>query len=147
MEVRQGLYKVDLSDESMYGQVTDIRKVFLVVLKDNAGILNTGDDTRDVYLYYEGGAAIGTIRVNPKEEGFKLERIAVRKECQSKGVGRRMMLLVHDIYVPKLGEGQKLFLHSQVEVVTFYEKCGYEKVGDIFEESGLLHYRMELRTK
>ena len=145
MEVREGLYKVDITDQSMYGLVADIRSVFLEDLKENAGILPIGDDTTDVYLYFENGVAVGTARSKPKEDGFKLERIAVRKECQSKGIGRQMMKQLHDIYVPKLKEGQTIYLHSIVKIVQFYERCGYVKVGDLFLEAEIEHFRMELK--
>lgn len=34
------------------------------------------------------------------------------------------------------------YMHAQQQVIPFYEKAGFEKVGDLFEEAGIMHYKM-----
>ena len=36
------------------------------------------------------------------------------------------------------------YLHAQVQVVGFYEKVGFKKIGDEFDEVGIMHYKMIL---
>jgi predicted GNAT family N-acyltransferase len=36
-------------------------------------------------------------------------------------------------------------MHAQQQVIPFYEKLGFVKEGDIFEEAGIMHYKMTLR--
>ena len=37
-----------------------------------------------------------------------------------------------------------IYLHAQVDVIPFYEKIGFIKEGDQFEEAGIQHYKMYL---
>ena len=134
MEARDGLVRVDLADKDLLAQVSDLRRVFLDVMTEEN--LNEGDERCDVYLYYEDGFCYGTARAYPKEEGFKLERIVVKKDLRSKGIGRKIMQLLHEIYIPKLKPSQKIFLHAKPSVAPFYEKCGYVSNGDIYQDDG-----------
>ena len=34
------------------------------------------------------------------------------------------------------------YLHAQVQVVDFYKKVGFKKTGKLFEEAGIMHYKM-----
>ena len=36
------------------------------------------------------------------------------------------------------------YLHAQVQVVEFYEKVGFKKIGEKFDEVGIMHYKMIL---
>ena len=36
------------------------------------------------------------------------------------------------------------YLHAQVQVVKFYEKVGFKKIGEKFDEVGIMHYKMIL---
>jgi predicted GNAT family N-acyltransferase len=36
------------------------------------------------------------------------------------------------------------YLHAQVQVVEFYEKVGFKKIGEKFDEVGIMHYQMIL---
>jgi predicted GNAT family N-acyltransferase len=34
------------------------------------------------------------------------------------------------------------YLHAQLQAVPFYEKLGFSREGDVFDEAGILHVRM-----
>ena len=34
------------------------------------------------------------------------------------------------------------YMHAQEQVIPFYEKVGFIKEGDLFEEAGIMHYKM-----
>ena len=38
------------------------------------------------------------------------------------------------------------YMHAQEQVIPFYEKVGFEKSGNIFEEAGIMHYKMEYKA-
>ncbi len=38
-----------------------------------------------------------------------------------------------------------IYLHAQVQVVGFYEKFGFEKFGEKFQECEIWHYAMKLK--
>jgi len=38
---------------------------------------------------------------------------------------------------------KNIYLHSQVNAVTYYERAGFVKKGDMFVEANIKHYMME----
>ncbi len=87
----------------------------------------------------------GTARWRFTDKGVKLERFAVLKSMRNKGVGQALVQAVlDDIASHKDTAGKKLYLHAQLDAVPLYSKFGFQKVGDIFEECNIKHYKMEL---
>ena len=81
---------------------------------------------------------VGTCRYRNTELGIKLERFAVLYDYRGHSVGDALInhclvLLKNESYV---------YLNAQVQVVNFYSKYGFKKVGPQFEEAGILHFRM-----
>ncbi len=74
--------------------------------------------------------------------GVKIGRMAVLPECRGRGIGREVL----DYLVAAARErGARLaYLHAQVPVEGFYLKYGFRPVGEVFEEAGIPHRRMEL---
>jgi len=82
---------------------------------------------------------VGTGRLNP---AGKISRIAVIAGVRGRGIGRQILLQL-------LGEARRLgirepYLHAQVQAMSFYEKFGFEKKGEVFDEAGIPHVRMSL---
>jgi predicted GNAT family N-acyltransferase len=71
----------------------------------------------------------------------RLRQMAVLNNLQGKGIGRALMQFAENI-ARDLGY-KKLMMHARVTAVGFYEKLGYEVVGDVFEEVTLPHNTME----
>lgn len=91
----------------------------------------------------EEGQACGTARWRFTEKGIKLERFAVLKECRGAGVGSALVAAVlADIDKQPEAAGKTLYLHGQLTAVPLYEKFGFEKKGEQFEECDILHYLM-----
>lgn len=89
------------------------------------------------------GNALGTARWRKTEKGIKLERFAVRKDWRGKGVGSMLLeSILEDIIYSSNSEGAFLYLHAQISALPLYEKFGFKKEGDIFEECGIKHYKM-----
>ena len=38
-----------------------------------------------------------------------------------------------------------IYMHAQMQVLPFYEKFGFIKEGEKFEEAGIMHYKMTLK--
>lgn len=73
----------------------------------------------------------------------KIRQVAVSDELQSRGIGTELMRFAEE-YIAR--EGASLIsIHAREEVVPFYTKLGYEKVGERFIEVGIGHFRMEKR--
>lgn len=92
----------------------------------------------------EEGKACGTARWRFTDKGVKLERFAVLKECRAAGVGSALVAAVlEDINRHPEAAGKTLYLHGQLTAVPLYEKFGFEKKGEPFEECDIVHYLME----
>lgn len=85
-------------------------------------------------LAYVQGQAVGTARF--LHDG-SISRVAVLKQWRGLGVGRQMVLYLTAL--AKQRQYTKVHLHAQVSAFDFYQKLGFELVGDTFEEAGILH--------
>ncbi|MEE2954057.1 MAG: GNAT family N-acetyltransferase [Bacteroidota bacterium] len=91
------------------------------------------------FILFENNKACATARYRETKNGIKLERFAVLKEDRGKGYGMQILLkMLEDIQEIN----KTKYLHAQVQVVPFYEKVGFKKVGRIFEEAEIMHYKM-----
>ena len=88
---------------------------------------------------------VGTARWRVTPNGVKLERFAVLEDDRGKGVGQALVVAVlEDILNHPETATMNKYLHSQLSAVPLYLKFGFEKVGDIFEECNIMHYKMQL---
>jgi predicted GNAT family N-acyltransferase len=92
------------------------------------------------FLLFEDEVALATARHRETEKGFKLERFAVLEVARGKGYGMQILqAILHD-----LKDEKKLkYMHAQQQVIPFYEKVGFKKIGNLFEEAGIMHYKMK----
>ena len=95
--------------------------------------------------------AVGTARFRVTQrhgdysaKKIKLERFAVLEEERGKKTGQKMV----EFALQQIKEKEEyknvelIYLHAQLAAVSLYERCGFKKEGDIFDESGILHYKM-----
>jgi predicted GNAT family N-acyltransferase len=93
------------------------------------------------YLGLVDGQPAGTARWRITNYGIKLERFAVLKIHRNKGVAAAILKrVIHDTLQP----GVKIYMHAQLTAQGFYEKYGFKTEGDIFDECGIMHYKMYL---
>jgi len=83
-----------------------------------------------------------TARHRKTENGYKLERFAVLKSERGKGLGHQILKHILEDLSDFKG---LIYMHAQVEVIPFYEKLGFIKEGNQFEEAGIQHYKMKLK--
>lgn len=91
------------------------------------------------YLLIFNDKYIGTARRRLTSQGVKLERFAVLPKYRNRGLGKKLLQIVMEDLKSYPGQ---IYLNAQQMVVSFYEQAGFEKVGDPFEEAGILHFRM-----
>jgi predicted GNAT family N-acyltransferase len=78
------------------------------------------------------------------EEGHqtvRLRQMAVMNDLQGKGVGRALMQFAENLARDR--GYKKITMHARKNAVGFYEKMGYRKVGEEFEEITIPHVIME----
>ena len=96
-------------------------------------------DTSSVHaVAFIGATAVGTGRLLP--DGH-IGRMAVLKPWRQQKIGSTLLrLLMLEAYARGLNH---LILHAQTSAATFYERFGFTRCGEEFEEAGIAHVRME----
>ena len=118
----------------------------LAVLRTPLGLSFTEEElareSSDVHLAcHEGGKLIGCLVIVPLGEGvIKMRQVAVSPELQGQGIGRLLVEAAEGI--ARSRGFIRMTLHARTTAVPFYERLGYEKVGEEFEEVTVPHWEM-----
>ena len=102
------------------------------------------EDTAAHFLATYNGEPAGVARWRETDKGVKLERFAVLPEFRSKEVGGHILKQVLADVLP-LHAGKTIYLHAQLPAINFYSRHGFEKVGEMFSECDIDHYKMVLK--
>ena len=71
----------------------------------------------------------------------RLRQMAVLNNLQGKGIGKAMMQFAENIARDR--GFRKIMMHARKSATGFYEKLGYQVIGNEFEEVTLPHFVME----
>jgi predicted GNAT family N-acyltransferase len=87
------------------------------------------------------GTPCGAARWRKTDVGVKLERFAVLTDYRNQQAGAA---LLHQVLqdVDAAWPGAVVYLNAQLPAVRFYERHGFKKVGEMFEECDIEHYKM-----
>jgi predicted GNAT family N-acyltransferase len=89
---------------------------------------------------WDGAKPIGTARLDLKQQG-RVGRVSVLRQFRRGGIGTRLM---HALEQEARRHGlPKLWFHSQVSAVPFYETLGYRAFGEEYLEADIPHLSME----
>lgn len=83
----------------------------------------TGDLT--FYILYVDGKAVGTLRSNQKENGLKIERVAVLEEYRGNGYGSIMLNKLVEMLKSTRKEGEQIYSYIQAQTQSYYERNGF----------------------
>jgi predicted GNAT family N-acyltransferase len=104
------------------------------------------DDMCDHFIAYKNDIAVGTGRLRysliDTKMLAKVERMAVLPEQRGKGIGKVIMQKMHDYLKEK--NVHEVTLHVQQPLKSFYEKFGYEQIGEAFLDADRPHIAMRL---
>ena len=126
----------------------DLIKVFIVrgiVFIEEQGVPYTIEhDEHDLsatrILGEMDGEPFAAGRIRTLGECAKLERVAIRKAYRGRNLGHELTDFM--ISVAKEQGFKKYKVHAQSYLTDFYQKHGFEIVGDMFKEAGIDHYLM-----
>jgi predicted GNAT family N-acyltransferase len=101
-----------------------------------------GKDSEAIhFVAYDDGAPVGAARLRePDPEVGKVERVAVLASRRGEGIGRDVMAELED--TARSEDVERLTLHAQTHVESFYHELGYETTSDVFQEAGIDHVEM-----
>ena len=126
-----------------YGQVLELRRI---ILREPLGLDWSEADLEHEaeewhFGAWEGDQLAGCVAMRWLDGGrVKLRQMAVAEDWQGQGVGQR---LVEEVLRVMAGEGaEEVELHSREEAVGFYQRFGFRREGEPFEEVGIRHWRM-----
>jgi len=84
---------------------------------------------------------VGCAGLYPQAEGIvRLRQMAVAPTLQGRGVGARLLAFAED-WARQNGIA-RMETHARLVARGFYERCGYEAYGDVFEEITIPHIKM-----
>ena len=93
------------------------------------------------FLITLGETPIGTIRYRHTEEGYKIERFAILKEYQRKGLGTQAFKFFVEYIAGKFNPC-KIYFHAQTYIKDMYSKLGFIEEGEEFLEANIKHIKM-----
>lgn len=135
------IIRFDYPDKELFKEAAKIRtKVFIEEQNTDFGEEFDGKDEEAIhYLVYYKGKPAATGRRRITNEGHKLERFAVYKEFRGKHLA---VSLMNEMLNDVLPTDKIIYLNAQAYAEKFYEKFGFKKVGEMFFEANIEHYKM-----
>jgi len=92
--------------------------------------------------YTDDNHLLGTLVMKPLDNAqVKMRQVAVFPEHQKKGIGQ-LMVAASEVY-SRENNFKEIVLSARVPAIPFYEKLGYEVVGEMYVEVGVDHYQMK----
>lgn len=131
------------ADQTLYNKALEIRQqVFIEELSVDPTLEIENEEFCRFYLIFIDDKPAGTARWRETEKGIKLERFALLPEFRNQGTGTILLKRILDDVTPFY---KKIYLHSQLNAVSYYQRQGFVKSGDIFTEAFIQHYLMILQ--
>ena len=96
------------------------------------------------YLARVEGQPAGAARWRPTENGVKLERFAVLPAFRNQRVGEALVQRVLADIRAEAPDAAQVYMHAQLRAIPLYERTGFQKEGEMFEECDIQHYKMVL---
>ena len=86
---------------------------------------------------------VGIGRLIQIEEGYKIGRIAIKKEARKCGYGEFIVRMLVDKGL--LMGADRVLVGAQPHAIEFYRKIGFRPVGESYVEAGIEHTVMEIK--
>jgi ElaA protein len=119
--------------------VLALRADVFVVEQDCPYLDPDGEDPAAIHvLGTENGSLVGYARIHETPEGARIGRVVTARDVRGRGLG-------HDLVrasVAAIGE-RASYLHAQDHLRAFYAAHGFRPAGDVFDEDGIPHVRMD----
>lgn len=95
---------------------------------------------------YEDDRMLGCcMLVEEDPQTVRLRQMAVLNDLQGKGVGRALMNFAENLARDR--GYKRLTMHARKNSLGFYEKMGYKRISDEFQEITIPHYVMEKKLQ
>ncbi len=102
----------------------DFESTFHLGVLKNEKIISNGTFMQNTNPYFSDNKNV-----------YRLRGVATDKQFQGQGCGRLILAKAEDILTEKKCE--ILWFNARESAFGFYEKCGYKKIGDMFDIAGV----------
>jgi N-acetylglutamate synthase-like GNAT family acetyltransferase len=89
---------------------------------------------------YRGDRLVGCLILRPQGDAARMRQVAVADDLQGQGIGTAMVQY-SEALARRFGFA-RIVLHARETAAPFYEKLGYSRIGDLFEEVKIPHWAM-----
>jgi predicted GNAT family N-acyltransferase len=129
-----------IKDKTRYNQALEIRKkVFVEEQQVERALEVENEEEATYYLLLADDKPVGTGRWRQTSEGIKLERFAVLPEYRNQNLGSEILRAV---LADLKSRSEKVYLHSQLKAIPYYQRQGFKKQGPMFVEANIKHFMM-----
>ena len=129
------------SDKVLLQQSNAIRtKVFIEEQKVEPELEYEFEEEGIFFLLYHNETPIATARWRETSKGIKLERFAMLQEYRNQGLGTKLLDAVLEDVIPI---NKTIYLHSQVNAISYYKRAGFVEYGEHFFEANIEHVLMK----
>ena len=133
----------DLSGSEVYEILKARAKIFMFEQKIWYLDMDNVDYTAYHLFLEENGEVAAYLRAFKGENDGEIHIGRVLSVEHNKGLGTDLMNKAIDYF--KQNKIKSIVLNSQIPAVKFYEKIGFNTVGEEFIEAGIPHIKMELK--
>jgi len=143
MESVPDLRIVPIESAEQMTQAHDIRRrVFIEEQRVPEEIELDEDDAHAFHaLAILDGKPVGCGRFVAHGDEVKIGRMAVLPNLRTRGIGREILIFL--MRAARERGYRDAVLHAQLSAEGFYLKNGYVPIGEVFEEAGIAHRKME----
>lgn len=92
-------------------------------------------------LAWQDGQAVGTARILPMGNSAKIGRVCVVQQARGTDLGTKLIRAAIDVLRARPGIAH-VKIGSQLHATGFYEKLGFDPVGEVYDDAGVLHRDM-----
>lgn len=121
------------------------REVFIIEQNIPVALDLDGEDESSVHVLartIDNKVPVGTARL--MQDG-RIGRVAVLSSYRKAGIGSQLMKLL--LIEAEKKACDEIYLHAQTVSLAFYEKLGFQPVGEEFDEAGIPHFEMRRPKK
>ena len=135
-----------LSLDELYALLALRNEVFVVGQQCPYQDLDYKDQEAMHLLAYEGSKLVACLRILTHAENHTMSigRVAALQASRGKGYGKQIMAAAIDYLNTNYVE-ENIVISAQHYLLKFYSNLGFNAVGDIYDEDGIPHIRMEIR--
>ena len=98
------------------------------------------------FVGYVDGKPVATVRVREHLEEWRIQRVATLKANRKHGYAGQIIEAIV-AQARQQDSIKKVVLDGQITAIEFYEHLGFQAVGSIFTEAGILHRHMQLTIR